>query len=262
MVRLVSYWEGPVGWMERLCVRSMRRHGHHLTIYSYLPDALAAHGLEAEIADARDIVPDHHPITRYRSVGRFALMTNLLRLELQRQSKGMWVDLDCLLLAPIVPASPYVFGRVMGMKLNGAVLQLPPGAPMVEDYMSAITAVPLRTPWATIRRRIWRDLEIMAGRPMPPPAVQTNIGPRALTYFARKHGVLAHALPRDVFYPIGTLDAHILVEAEDRKAKSAITERTVVVHLWHGQLKKIDLLKATPPASSYVGQALADYDLI
>jgi hypothetical protein len=248
--------------MERLCVRSMRRAGHPVTIYSYLPDDLAGQGLDAEIADARDIVPEHHPINRYRSVGRFALMSNLFRLELQRQSRGIWVDLDCLFLKPLVPASPYVFGRVVGMKLNGAVLGLPAGVPMVEDYMSSITAVPLRTPWATFRRRVWRDLEILAGYPMPPPAVQTNIGPRALTYFAQKHNVLQHAVAREVFYPIGTTDAHILVEPDDRKARAAITDKTVIVHLWHGQLKKVDLLKPLPPRSSFVGQAMAENALV
>lgn len=262
MVQLASYWEGPVGWMERLCIRSMRKAGHSLTIYSYVPDGLANLGLDAVIADARDVVPEHHPINRYRAVGRFALMSNLFRLELQRQSKGIWVDLDCLFLKPLAPASPYVFGRVSGMKLNGAVLGLPAGAPMVEDYMSAITAVPLRTPWATLRRRVWRDLEIMAGHPMPPPAVQTNIGPRALTYFAKKHNVLSHAVGRDVFYPVGTADAHILVDPDDRRAKAALNERTIIVHLWHGQLKKVDLLKPIPPKSSLVGQAMAEHALV
>lgn len=259
MVQIASYWEGPVGWMERLCVRSMRNAGHPVRIYSYLPDALYKEGLDAEIADARDVVPEDHPINRYRQVGRFALMSNLFRLELQRQSLGIWADLDCLFVRPLVPQSPYVFGLVAGPKLNGAVLGLPAGAPMVEDYMSAITAVPLRTPWATVRRRLWRDLEIMAGYPMPPPSVQTNIGPRALTYFAIKHGVHKFAVPRDVFYPVGTTDAHILVDRDDRKARAAMTENTVIVHLWHGQLKKVDLLRPIPPRTSFVGQAMSEY---
>lgn len=262
LVQLASYWEGPAGWMERLCVRSMLRHGHPLTIYSYKPDAVRALDLGADVQDARDIVPENHPINRYRAVGHFALMSNLFRLELQRQSRGIWVDLDCLFLKPLAPTSPYVFGRVAGLKLNGAVLGLPAGAPMVEDYMSSITAVPLRTPWATLRRRLWRDLEILTGHPMPPPAVQTNIGPRALTYFAKKHGVLSHAVARDVFYPVGTSDAHILVDSDDRKSRAAITDKTVIVHLWHGQLKKIDLLKPTPPASSYVGKSLKEHGLV
>ncbi len=262
MVQLTSYWEGPVGWMERLCVRSMRRAGHPLTIYSYLPEALSKEGLDADVADAREIVPAEHPINRYREVGRYALMSNLFRLELQRQSRGIWVDLDCLFLKPLMPKSPYVFGRVVGPKLNGAVLGLPAGAPMVEDYMSAITAVPLRTPWATPRRRLWRNLEILAGYPMPPPAVQTNIGPRALTYFARKHGVHTNAVARDVFYPVGTTDAHILVDADDRKARATLTENTVIVHLWHGQLKKVDLLRPTPPTTSLVGQAMRENALV
>lgn len=129
-----------------------------------------------------------------------------------------------MFLKPLAPATPYVFGRVYGDKLNGAILGLPAGDPMVDDYMNAINAVPLRTPWATMRRRLWRDLEILAGYPMPPPAVQTNIGPRALTYFAKMHGILSHAVARDVFYPIGTNDPHMPVPPAQWKLASRLPE--------------------------------------
>lgn len=256
MVKLASYWEGPVSWMERVSARSMVEAGHELTIYSYTPDALRELGLDGVIRDAREIVPDDNPITRYRAVGRYALMTNLLRLELQRRGAGTWVDLDCLFMKRLEPASPYIFGLIVPGKINGAVLGLPQGEPMSDDYLQAITAVPLHTPWQTWRRRLWREVEILCGMPLPPAAQQTNIGPRALTYFIKKHGLMKHALPQDAFYPVSTNDAHVLVDADDRKAKSSLTERTVVVHLWHGQIKKLGLLKQLPPRTSLAGQML------
>jgi hypothetical protein len=197
----------------------------------------------------------------FRSVGRHALFSNIFRLALQRQNKGIWVDLDCYFLKALQPSSDYVFGLIIPGKLNGAVLGLPFECPMAEEYMTAITAVPLRTPWATWRRRVAREIEILLGKPLPHPSTQTNIGPRALTYFAKRHGLMGFAVAQHVFYPLATRDAWLLVQSDDRPVSRSIKEDTVIVHLWHGQLKKLGLLERLPPKASYLGQALAHHNI-
>lgn len=258
--RFASFWEGPITWLERLCVRSILNAGHHLTIYSYTPAALRDSGIEADIRDSREVLPES-AIEHFRSVGRYALFANIFRVELQRQGKGIWVDLDCHFLEQLYPLSPYVFGLIVPGKLNNAVLGLPLGSPMADAYMAAMTAVPLKTPWATFRRRLKRELEILLGRPLPHPSKQTNIGPRALTYFANKYGLMEHAFPQDAFYPVATNDALTLIARDDRVVQAALTQRTVLVHLWHGQLKKHGLLAELPPASSYLGQACKKFGI-
>lgn len=258
--RMVSFWGGEVTWLERLCARSMVEAGHSLTIYSYEPHALREADLPAEIRDAREIM-SRELFDSYREVGRFALFSDVFRLQLQLQGKGIWVDLDCYVVKQLRPAGEYVFGLLAPGKLNGAVLGLPATSPMALDYISAISAVPLRTPWATFRRRLKRNLEILAGRPLPRPKDQTNIGPRALTYFAKKHDVMKHAVPQDVFYPVASKHATVFAAADDRAARAAITDRTVIVHLWRTMLKEAGLLDNLPPPTSYLGQCCQRFGL-
>ena len=64
---LVSYWDGPVKWLERLCVRSMREAGHPVILFGHDVAALEREGLGAsEIHDAREILAEDHPANRYR----------------------------------------------------------------------------------------------------------------------------------------------------------------------------------------------------
>jgi hypothetical protein len=256
--RLVSFWEGPVSWVERLCIASMSRLGHELTIYSYDPEALMKFNLGIDIGDAREVIPTSYSAHRYRAIGRFPMFANLFRLELQRQSKGTWVDLDCYLLRPLVPQSEYVFGLMSPSKLNNAVLGLPSDCPMISDYMRAITADPLRTPWSSFGRRLRREIEIVLGKSQPKSTVRTNIGPRALTYFAKKHNLLRHAAPREAYYPVANKEVPMLVDPDPTNVVSKLTSQTVLVHLWRGKVKRLGLLSQLPPSTSYLGTACAE----
>jgi hypothetical protein len=255
---LVSYWEGPVTWVERLCVASMLRHGHELIVYSYDPEALRGYAVGAEIRDAREVVTERHNAHRYRAAGKSWLFSDLFRLELQLQDRGIWVDLDCYLIKPLVPRSEYVFGLMSPKKLNGAVLGLPSDCPMIGEFIAGITADPLRTPWASFRRRLRRDIEILLGQSQPhPSAVGGSIGPRALTYFVRKHDLLKHAMPQDAYYPLAVEEAPLLVDPDPSGVAAKLTAETVLIHLWRSQIAHLGLLNRLPPATSYLGEACA-----
>jgi hypothetical protein len=136
---------------------------------------------------------------------------------------------------------------------------LPKDSTLLADYYAGITAEPFRMPWSTPQRRLRRNLAILFGEPLPDPKARTNIGPRALTYYARKHKMIGAAQPQAVFYPVGSREAQVLVDADDREARRLITPATQVVHTWHGNLRHIDALAAPPPPSSYLGQACARF---
>jgi hypothetical protein len=233
----------------------MRAAGHTLTIYTYDPEALHKCGLHDDIRDAREIINEADPSFRYFTGRRFTLFSNIMRLQMQRQSRGIWVDLDCYMVRPLRPTSKYVFGYSKKGRLNGAVLQLPAGVPMVEDYYTGITANPLRVPWATLRRIIYREMEILVGRALPSTTIRTNIGPRALSYYAKKHGLMDHALPITAFYPVASRDAGVLADPDDREARASISEDTIIVHFWQGKMKRLGLLNERPAATSFIGQA-------
>ena len=139
-MHLVSFWDGPVCWLERLCVMSMLEQGHTLTIYSYTPDALLKAGLHTDIRDAREITPETHSSYRYAAIGRYNMFTNIFRVELQRQGKGVWLDLDCFQIRPLT-SSEYILGWLSDRKLNNAVLGLPKDAALTADYLAGISAM-------------------------------------------------------------------------------------------------------------------------
>ena len=258
--QFVSFWGGHVTWVERLCAASMSQQGHPLAIYTYEPAELAKYKLAAEIRDAREVAPETDAAHRYHAERRFSMFTETFRLALQRQRKGIWVDLDCYMLKPLVTESDYVFGLASPGKINGAVLRLPADCAMMNEYVSAITADPLHTPWSTFRRRVRREVEILLGQSQPSTSVRTNIGPRAMNYFVRKHGLLKYALPQHAFYPVLNRETALLVEPKDR-ISARLTDQTIIVHLWRGRMAHLGILSELPPASSYLGKACKRFGL-
>jgi hypothetical protein len=238
----------------------MLRHDHRLTIYTHDLQALIACNIGAEVRDAREVVTEKDVAHRYRAVGKFNTFSNLFRLELQRQSKGIWVDLDCYMIRPLVPQSEFVFGLMLSKrhKLNNAVLRLPSDCAMIGDYMRAVTADPLRTPWASIGRRLRREVEIRMGRSQPHASAKTSTGPRALTYYAKKHSILKHAMPHDVFYPVVDKEVPLLVDPDPSGVAAKLTAQTVLVHLWRSRIEHLGLLARLPPATSFLGAACAE----
>ncbi len=258
---IFSYWDGPVSWLERLSVASILAHGHSLTVYSYYPEELAKLDLHSDIRDAREIIPESDNSYRYIPAKRYTLFTNIFRLVGQMQSIGLWVDLDCIFLKPCELEDDYVFGWLSDVKLNGAVLKLPADAAMTKDYYSGISADPLRTPWSTLRRRLYREFEIRIGRTEPSLTTRTNIGPRALTYYATRHDKMSCAQDKAVFYPLRSGEAPHLTTPDDSFAKKSVTEKTILMHAWQGRLKRENCLEGRPVVSSYLGQYCAKYDI-
>lgn len=258
MNSLVSFWGGKVTWCEIVCIRSMLAQGYDLTVYTYDDRDMGEISNLVKVADAAEIIDQNHPIIRFMRAGIFQTFSDFFRLELQRQQKGAWVDLDCLFLRRFDFSADYVFGATPDGKLNNAVLKLPAGSPMLDDYMASILADPLRIPWATWRRRLWRHVDIARGNGEPDIAFQLSIGPRALTYFAKKHDKMSLAQPNGVFYPIPAGKAGLYVADNPSAANALIDTQSAILHLWRGWLNDHGALNQLPPKTSVVGKVLHD----
>ncbi|MCK2055522.1 MULTISPECIES: hypothetical protein [unclassified Methylobacterium] len=260
---VVTYWEGPVTWLERLSAASIVAAGHPLHIYSHDVAGLRRQGLPGTVIDAREGIGPNVMADLYRRRGVLAFYADYLRLSLIRDGKGVWSDLDCVFQRPLDPSSGeagYLFGWLNRSRLNNAILSAPPNSELVARYWDAISTVPIRAPWATGHIRVKRSLELLIGKRIPVHPERLAIGPRALTYFVRQLGLEGHAQPRAVFYPLGDDDAHLLAEADDRAARARILPETVAVHAWRGKLWSIGR-DAPPPAASWLGQRCRDLGL-
>lgn len=258
MNKLVSFWGGGVTWCETVCIKSMLAQGYDLTVYTYDDREMSEIRRLVKVADAADIIGKDHAMTRFQNARIFQTFSDYFRLELQRQQKGAWVDLDCLFLRRFDFSADYIFGSTLDGKLNNAVLKLPDESTMLKDYMASILADPLRIPWATWRRRFWRTVDIARGNSEPDISYQLSIGPRALTYFAKKHGKMPLAQPNSVFYPIPAGRAGLCVAEDPAEANTFMDTESTILHLWRGWLNDNGALNQLPPKTSVVGVLMSD----
>ncbi len=244
-------WIGPLGALERACLRSVVRQGHRMNLYAYrelagVPEGVALH-------DAAAILPES-AIIRHRS-GSVALFANRFRYELQRLGKGIWLDSDQYLLAPIPAGEGHLFGWQDERQINTSVLRIPPDSPMLGDLLALFEerSIPSWLPpgarLAASLRRAWTGRASLADMPWG------TAGPRALTALARRHDILREAVGPEVYSPVHYHDAGWIRDPGVSLA-SMIAPATLGVHLWN---EKIKAFKDEPaPAGSFLARLQAE----
>lgn len=195
-----TLWIGPaLGRCERACLRSVVRQGHRLTLYCY--DEVQGIPEGVEVRDASEILPRER-IIRHRR-GSVALFSNWFRYELQRLGRGIWVDADYYLVAPLDFDQPYIYGiEDDAGYINTAVLLLPQDSVLVTSLLSLFDQAEV-PPWLPLRHRLSAALRLRrTGRTDVSRMPWGSTGPRALTALAHRHGLDRWALPREILYPL------------------------------------------------------------
>ena len=203
--------------------------GHRVDLYCYGPLRDVPDGVR--VVDAATILP-FDSIIRHRS-GSVALFSDRFRFELQRRGKGLWVDLDVYMLAPVpCPAGQALFGWQNHATLGAGILQLPADSPVIARVLELFEN-PFVPDWLRLSDRVkahWRvrrDGEIaLADLPWG------VAGPLALTALARRFKLLDHAAPRDVFYPYHWDDAGWIFDPA-QSLDDHVTPRTRALHLYN-----------------------------
>jgi hypothetical protein len=250
--RFCTYWDGTVTWLERLCLSSVMHAGFGLTIFTYEPKALRSQLAGFDIVDIRELIDDQHVAYIYRQQrGGLRVFSDIARLYMLKREIGIWTDADCIFQDHVRIDRPYMFGWISPKRINNAILYLPATSAILDDYLTTLTAVPLRAPWATWRVRVFREIEILSGGKIPRDAGRSSIGPRALTYFVNKYGLRDQAQPQKCYYPLVENEAYKLVDADDRACRAALDETTEIMHAWQGTLKGLGVLEQMPPQGSF-----------
>ena len=241
-------WIGPsLGPVERACMRSVLRHGHPLSLYCYAAPDGVPDGVE--LHDAAELIPESEVI-RHKS-GSFALFSNRFRYALQRASRGIWLDCDAYLLAPLDSASGYLFGEYESRRINNGVLRLPPDSPMLEPLLALFDEADV-PPWLPQRARAaawWRLAR--TGRTGLSEMPWGVAGPLAITAIARRYGVDRRALPPDALYPVPWQKA-AWIRDPAVAVEQVIGSRTLSIHLWNERIKGFKNLPA--PAGSFLAR--------
>lgn len=231
--RCNSLWIGArLGPIERACLKSVIRQGHPLSLYCYRPPEGVPAGVE--LRDAADILPETS-IVRHKS-GSVSLFSNWFRYELQRRGKGIWLDCDHYLLAPVRRTRPHLFGEEEPGRIATGIFHAPPDSPLLPPLLAIFRE--REVPWWLPRReRISARLRLMlTGRTGVEQMLWGVAGPRAVTALAARHGLSGEAEPPGVHYPVHYHHA-AWIRDPSRRLADMVGPETIGLHLWNEMIK-------------------------
>jgi hypothetical protein len=233
---IVSFWHGPISWLERLSIISFLRHGHQVEIYAYEPIEELPAG--AVWRDAAAILP-RDQLVFYKGKGTPGVFSDRFRLCLLQQGKGLYSDLDVYCVRPFADLPPYVMGMENARSVNNAVLRIPADAPLLGDLLGVFEPKwQLLVPHLPLGRRLEVAVRRLLGDKVAPEHMQFGAtGPFALTHHLKQRGLLHLTQPAPVFYPIPYEAIPALMQPGSDIA-DAIRPETLAVHIWRSQLTR------------------------
>jgi hypothetical protein len=242
----VTLWVGAsLGPVERACLHSMARHGHHVALYCYSePAGVPA---EVELRDASSVLPYEKIPQAW--MHRADLYSDWFRYELLLRGLGTWVDTDVYFVAPLNGTKPCLFGVEAPGILNNAVLRLPPDSPLLPRFLEPFIkqTTPKWMPWRTYLPT--RARELLTGKADLSQIPWGTTSPWALTALAREFGIDHLAEPQERFYPMPWQRADWIVDPAIA-VEDVIGAGTVAIHLWN---RCIAAFKNDPaPAGSFL----------
>jgi hypothetical protein len=252
LLPLHSFWHGrELPPLAGICLTSFVEMGHSVTLHVFDEPRGVPPGIA--LADAsRTLSREHLFIHRTRrSVAPFA---DRFRYEILAQNIGAWIDCDLLCLKPL-PRDEYIFGWSDAEQVNNAVLMLPADCAVLADLRAMFTARRWVPPWYTRSRQLRYKLKFF----MIPSYGHAYMffgttGPRALTYFGRRRGILDKAVDRHVFYPVPYDDTAVFL-GNPHTVAQFLKPDTLCIHLWNTQLS--DLAGGSgPPGDSFLARVL------
>lgn len=221
--------------LEQVSLLSMVRQGHRVRLFTYGKVKNVPDGIEVE--DANAVLPWEQMLF-HRATNSPALGANVFRYHMMRAGLGLWLDLDVLLLKPIVRTSEPLFGFQDSRLINNAVLFLPPDSPVLDDLIDFTGRRYPVPPFYSPRKKIRLTLRKCVGRPVHVSDLKWGVfGPHALTHFVRKHALADKAAQREVYYPVHPADAHSLFLA-DGGVEDMLGDETVAIHMWNELLRQ------------------------
>jgi hypothetical protein len=253
MLKMAALWVGDaLPAYAAACLASFPKLGHPTTLYGY--SAVRNVPPSVTVADASPIV-DPKILQRYARIGKYSQFSNFFRYELLERQDGIcWIDTDVYCLRP-VETEPLIFGWETDTSINGAILALPAGHPMLSSLRQMFLRRDFVAPWLKRNRRRSYRLRAAVGWPVPREEYPWGtLGPSAITWYARHYGLESHAKPITTFYSVGHNHLDVLFDPSlDWNDRLPATTKTL--HLWHEYLRRRQDLHS-PPRGSFVWKLL------
>lgn len=176
--------------------------GHRTVLYSYEPVDNLPQGVIA--ASAQDVIPE--ALFREKVEGgdwTLAQFSDVFRVMLMKQGRGVWLDTDVYLAKPFEPdPARHFLAWENDHRFGVSALYFPPDSPVIasfDAYLASGDAVP---PWLGFRRRVVRPLLLrLRGKPVKPSVLGITVfGNDGISRLFRQHGLVNQVAPKGTFY--------------------------------------------------------------
>jgi hypothetical protein len=252
--------EGPLSYLEQLCLKSFLDNGHDVRLYHYGPVENVPDGVE--LADANTILSGERYLT-HGPTGSFALHSDLFRYRmLAKTEKMIWADTDAYCVKPFVPLDGHLYGYQSERSINGGVLSFPKDSEAfrkILDFTSNEYSVPT---WYKPKYLAWLLAEKEASRPVHASQQPWGVwGPAIVTHFLNETGEVRYAQPQEVLYPFTFGDRRLMVRRRLPNVGGYITENTISIHFFGRRMRSLLAARhdGTPLRTSVIGRLLAQH---
>lgn len=249
-----SFWIGaPLSYIEIVCLASFRDAGHSVTLYGLDEIRNVPEGIKTADASALR-KPGFEVGNRLRHHN--AVYSDLLRLDIIRQTGDIWVDTDAYCLRPLDFPDKYVFGYERangGQNIANGILGLPQDSPALLKSMALMTDPAPVPPFFDRAERDRLDALRKEGRTWGFENLTWGAsGPMLLNHYLQETGEIEHALPPDVLYPGPRAFRRPLLRVPPQLDRLEMPE-TLSVHIF-GKTKRFLLMEhdGLPPKGSYL----------
>ena len=229
--------EGPLSYVEQLCIQSFLDNGHDVTLYHYGEVTNVPEG--AEMRHGREIL-DRDDFIAHGRTGSMALFSDVFRYHLlTKLDKTIWADTDAYCVRPFTSKTGHFFGWESEHHINGGVLGLPKDSEALAGLLEMTKdeyGIPF---WYGPRVRKNLQKRIDAGTPTHVSDMDWGVwGPHAVTAYVHKTGEDKYAFARDVLYPVPYADRRLMVNGRRRRAIDRfLTDNTLSVHLYGRRIR-------------------------
>ncbi|PVA10528.1 hypothetical protein DC366_06355 [Pelagivirga sediminicola] len=230
--------EGPLSYVEQLCVQSFLDAGHEVTLYHYGPVTRVPDGAAVVHGDA---ILKRDEFIQHGRTGSLALFSDVFRYHLLAQSdRTIWADTDAYCVKPFRTETGHYYGWESNKHINGGVLGLPKDSPALAGLLEMTRDEYGIPEWFEDGEKTKLQKLADAGTPVHCSEMQWGVwGPHAVTHYLHKTGEDKYALPIEVLYPIGFKNRrHMVKAARLASAESCLTDATTSIHLYGRRIRR------------------------
>ncbi|MXU65129.1 hypothetical protein [Oceanomicrobium pacificus] len=254
--------EGPLSYVEQLCIQSFIDAGHRTILYHYGPVENVPKA--AELRDGRAVLDIDQFITHGRT-GSLALFSDVFRYRLLAQSNNViWADTDAYCVRPFETETGHFFGWESDHHINGGVLGLPQNSPALQALMDMTNDEYGIPPWFSEPVKERMRARAAAGEPTHVSEMPWGVwGPHAITWHLKQTGEDRFAQPTSGLYPIPFQRRRMLTKSKalERVARRVL-DSTYSVHFYGRRIRaRLSHIGGRPEPGSYMDVLLEKHGI-